>query len=85
MRALELQFAADQRVDFTFRGPLHQIDGKGLQRVGFFLLLPGLLLQRARRAVIEGRLGQAVGDVLEHIQARDPLGLQEKAAWESFS
>ncbi len=72
------RIAADQRIDLAVDGKLVQVLGEALQRparlrlggFGFALaLFPG-----AGRL---GRLGDAVGDEVHHVQARYPLLVQE--------
>ena len=73
---LHLQVAAYQRIDLAGSGELVQIAREvveGRLAAAFALLLGGL---GVAAGPFVGRLGDAVGDVVHHIQARDGLLLQ---------
>jgi hypothetical protein len=83
---LQLGVAPHQRVDLPLGGPLHQVDGEGAEGVLHRLrrtLLVALALALAGVAPGAGQgpplavLGDAVGEVLEDVDAPDPLLLQQ--------
>jgi hypothetical protein len=83
---LDFRLAADEGIEFPLFGQADQIGGVHLQRVA---LAPTLIAARARSrlllALLEGVLGDLVGDVVQHIEPGDALRAQEVLAWESFS
>jgi hypothetical protein len=76
--ALQLLVAADERVDLAGQRErvqvLRVVVERAVRRLGLVLLL-GFLLGLA--ALRRGALGDAVRDVVDHVQARDALLLQE--------
>ncbi len=81
-RPLQLDGAADERIQDARSGAVGEVDGVGTQRVAPGLLAVGGLGRRPPPAFF-GRLGRnrylrdAVGDVVEHVQPRDGLGLEQ--------
>ncbi len=80
--ALDFLLAADQRVDLADQGLLVEVLRVALERAArlllFLLLLAGFGFAAAlRRSALRRRLGDAVGDEIHYVQARDVLLLQE--------
>ncbi len=75
---LELRLAADERVDLAVDGELVQVLREALERAaGLRLGRLGLALAFLARARRLRRLGDAVRDVVHHVQARDALLVEE--------
>ena len=77
-RALDLVLAADQRIDLAIARLLDEVDGERLQgiphrRRALFVRRLGL---RRHILVADGGLGDAVGDVVHDVEARDALLFQ---------
>ena len=77
--------AADQRIDLARARPLVQVDRVLRQRIDRRLLVlvvadrPGAPLPRQPGRLGRQQLGDAVRDVADHVQPRDPLFLEERA------
>ncbi len=90
-RALEFFFAADQRIDFSLRRALCEVDGVSLQRLGgrdfaiavlfaaaFGFVLTVSFFGAARLFLLLGNLGDAMRDEVDDIEARNILLLQKE-------
>ena len=82
-RALDLGVAADERVEQTLGGALGEVGREGRDRILDLLLVlvaehAALARVRVRLLVGRGQLRDPVRDVLEHVEARDPLGQEQR-------
>ena len=80
--ALDLLLAADERVDAALEGLLVEVDAIGLERLVVLLhhlLGLGVLVGAVHRArpALARHLGDAVGDVVDRVQPRHVLQLEE--------
>ena len=82
--AVDLGFAADQRIDLAVARLLVEVDAIGVERVALLFRLVagfrvGVLVGAAHRARLRhaGALGNAVADVIDRVVARHVLLLQE--------
>ena len=79
-RALHFGAAADERIELAVAGPLREVRGIRGERVaggGRRVVVAGMRgLAGSRRA--RARLGNAVGDVVQHVEARDALVREQR-------
>ena len=78
----DLVVAADERVQQALGGLLHQLGGEGFQRIALRRLPAFLVLLRpgsVRLRLLLRQLGDAVGDVVDEVEAADVLGFQQVA------
>ena len=78
--ALHFGFAADERVQLALGGQRHHVHGVLFQGVGLFLFGLAVLVGARKTAgiAVHGVRGHFVGDVVEHVQARNTLLGEEK-------
>src|SRR5262249_42311335 len=81
-RSLDLRLAADQRIDLALGGLAVEVDTIGVQRLaaGLRVLLRGLALRALHAAGLGTAmgLGDAMADVVDGVEARHLLLLQEE-------
>ncbi len=79
--ALHLAGATDQRIDPALTGDLVEVGGEVVERAGGLLLLGARLFGLSVRVVallLTRHLGDAVRDVVDHVQARHILLVQQE-------
>src|SRR5437660_626991 len=70
--------AANERIDLAQLGQMVEVDRVGVERTGGLRVTVGVFLRRFRLVRLLLRvLGDAVGDVVDHVQARDAALVQE--------
>jgi hypothetical protein len=74
----ELVLATDQRIDLAHLRQMVEVDGVSVERTGGLRIAVALFFRRLRLVRLLLRmLGDAVRDVIDHIQARDAALVQE--------